>query len=321
MKSFTKMLSCVVLGIASINISAAQDSGPIRIIVPFAAGGPNDVVARLAAQYLAAPLGKTVIVENKPGATGAIGSQLAADAKPDGNTLLLASSSTMMAPIILNSVRFDPLDDFAPVGLIALDENFLVVNPSVPVKTVQQLIDMARKEPGKLNYSTSGPGSSYHLGTELFSSETGIEMVHVPYKGTAPAVLGLLSGEVQVQFQAISQGKQHIDAGKVIPLGIASKNRHEDYPNIPTIAEAANLPDFEFATWMGLFAPSGTPPETLSTLRKALKTAAQNPEFQSRLKDLGMRPISEPENEIMARIAADLEKWGALIKNKNLQLQ
>jgi tripartite-type tricarboxylate transporter receptor subunit TctC len=319
MKFVTKFAACAALGFATFS-GLAQADAPVRIIVPFAAGGPNDVVARLAAQYMAEPLGKTIIVENKPGATGAIGSQQAADAKPDGNTLLLASSSTMMAPIILESVRFDPLKDFAPIDLIALDENLLVVNPSVPVKTVQELIDLARSKPTELNYSTSGQGSSYHLGTELFSSQTGIEMVHVPYKGTAPAVMGLLAGEVQVQFQAVSQAKQHIAAGKVVPLGIASATRHDDYPNLPTIAEAANVPGFEFATWMGLFVPAGTPDDELSKLRDALSKAAQNKEFQKRLKDLGMRPVSQKPDAIMTRIANDLEKWGAVVKSKGLKM-
>ncbi len=319
MKLVTKLIACSTLGLASLSC-LAQDNSPLRIIVPFAAGGPNDVVARLAAQYMAGPLGRTIIVENKPGATGAIGSQQAANAKPDGNTLLLASSSTMMAPIILKSVRFDPLKDFAPIDLIALDENLLVVNPSVPVKTVQDLIDLARSKPSELNYSTSGQGSSYHLGTELFNSQTAIEMTHVPYKGTAPAVMGLLAGEVQVQFQAISQAKQHIAAGKVVPLGIASNTRHIDYPNVPTIAEATKLPGFEFSTWMGLFAPAGTPEADLSKLRDALHTAAQNEEFQKRLKDLGMTPVSQKPDAIMSRIAADLEKWGALVKSKGLEM-
>jgi len=320
MKRLATLAGCMALGLATMG-AHAQNASTVRIIVPFAAGGPNDVVARLAAQYIADPLGKTVIVENKPGATGAIGSQLAADAKPDGTTLLLASSSTMMAPIILKSVRFDPVKDFAPVDLIALDENLLVVNPSVPVKTVQELINLARSKPGELNYSTSGQGSSYHLGTELFSSETHIQMTHVPYKGTAPAVFGLIAGEVQVQFQAVSQAKPHIEAGKVRPLGIASSTRHGDYPDLPTIAEAANLPGFEFATWMGLFAPAGTPEDELAKLRTALRTAAQNPDFQARLKDMGMRPVSQDPQAVQARIAQDLQKWGALVQTKGLQMQ
>lgn len=320
MKKFTKIFVCTAFSFATLG-AVAQNNNTVRIVVPFAAGGPNDVVARLVAQFIAEPLGKMVIVDNKAGATGAIGSQFVASAKPDGNTLLLASSSTMMAPIILQSVRFDPLKDFAPVDLIAFDENLLVVHPSVPVKSVKELVDLARSKPSELNYSTSGQGSSYHLGTELFSSEAKIQMTHVPYKGTAPAVLGLISGEVQVQFQAVSQAKQNIAAGKVRPLGIASSTRHSDYPNLPTIAESAALPGFDFATWMGLFAPANTPESELIKLREALNKATQNAQFQNRLKDLGMRPTSQNPKAIMTRIGQDLEKWGALVKSKGLQMQ
>src|SRR5690606_15873764 len=158
-------------------------------------------VDRNAAPYMTQPLVRNIMVENKPGATGAIASQYVANSKPDDNTLIRASSSTVMAPIILKSVQFDPIKDFAPVDLIALDENLLVVHPSVQARSVQELIDYAHQHPGELNYSTSGQGSSYHLGTELFNSETNTEMTHVPYKGSAPAVLGLISGEVDVQFQ------------------------------------------------------------------------------------------------------------------------
>ncbi len=319
MKALAIFLASAALCAAPI-ASLAQEGAPVRIIVPFAAGGPNDVVARIAAQYMAAPLGRSIIVENKPGATGAIGSQYVATAKPDGNTLVLASSSTMMAPIILKSVRFDPIKDFAPVDLIALDENLLVVNPSVPARTVRELIALAKEKPGALNYSTSGQGSSYHLGTELFSSEAGIQMTHVPYKGSAPAVLGLIAGEVNVQFQAISQARQHIEAGKAIPLGIASRTRHDDFPNVPTIEEAANLPGFEFFTWMGLFAPAGTPEPELAKLRQALAAARDNPEFQQRLREQGMRPISESPDAVRTRIGADLKKWGDLVQSKNLQM-
>lgn len=319
MKAIATLLAAATLCAAPL-ASEAQDGGPIRIIVPFAAGGPNDVVARIAAQYMAEPLGRAVIVENKPGATGAIGSQYVASAKPDGNTLLLASSSTMMAPIVLTSVHFDPIKDFAPVDLVALDENLLVVNPSVPARSVKELIALAKQRPGGLNYSTSGQGSSYHLGTELFSSQAGIQMTHVPYKGSAPAVVGLIAGEVQVQFQAVSQGRQQIEAGKVIPLGIASLTRHDDYPNVPTIAEAADLPGFEFATWMGIFAPGGTPEPVLAKLRQALNDARKNPDYTKRLRELGMRPISETPDATASRIAADLKKWGDLVQSKNLQM-
>lgn len=311
------------LSAAALVISApvvAQSDAPIRIVVPFAAGGPNDVVARIAAQYMAKPLGRNIIVENKPGATGAIGSQYVANADPDGNTLILASSSTMMAPITLKSAKFDPTKDFVPVDLISLDENLLVVHPSVEARSIKELVEYAHRHPGKLNYSTSGQGSSYHLGTELFNSEKNTKMTHVPYKGSAPAVLGLIAGEVDVQFQAVSQARQHIAAGKAIPLGIASRTRHDAYPDVPTIEEAAGLPNFEFFTWMGLFAPAGTPEAKLTELREALALANQDEDYLKRLRELGMRPVSESPEAINTRISSDLKKWGKVVESINLDL-
>jgi tripartite-type tricarboxylate transporter receptor subunit TctC len=320
MNRLAKLAGRLTLALAPM-AALAQGASAVHIIVTFPPGGPNDQVARLAAQYMAGPLGKTIIVENKPGATGAIGTQYVADAKPDGATLLLASSSTMMAPLLIKSARFDPVKDFAPIDLIAVDENLLVVNPSLPVKTVPELIALARAKPGALNYSTSGQGSSYHLGTELFLSEAHIQMTHVPYKGTSFAVLGLIAGEVQAQFQAVSQAKPQIEAGKVRPLAVASLARRPDYPDLPTVAEAAKLPGFEFATWMGLFVPAATPPAELTKLRGALNAAVKNPEFQTRLKEMGMRSISQAPEAITARIAQDQEKWGALVRAKNITLQ
>lgn len=316
-------LRAVVSATATILLMAggpswAQEKAMTRIIVPFAAGGPNDVVARIAARAMSVPLKTTILVENKPGATGALGSQYVADAKPDGHTMLLASSSTMMSPLVLKSVKFDPLKDFIPIGFVAADDNILVVHPSVPAKNVQELIALARTKPGQLNYATSGNGSSYHLGTELFDSLLKIQMTHVPYKGTAPAVADLIAGHVQVQFQAVSQAKGNIAAGRVRPLAVASLTRNPDYPDIPTIAEAAKLPGFEFSTWMGIFVPKGTSAAEVETLRAALRDAAATPEFRKQLTDLGMRPLSRSPDAITAQIRGDLSKWGALIKERGI---
>jgi tripartite-type tricarboxylate transporter receptor subunit TctC len=304
------------LGLASLP-AQAQDN-ITRMVVPFAAGGPNDVVARIAARAMAEPLGTTFVVENKPGATGAIASQYVADSKPDGKTMLLASSSTMLAPLLLKSARFNPLKDFIPIGVMATDDNILVVHPSVEANTVQELIALARSKPNALNYSTSGNGSSYHLGTELFSSLLNIKMTHVPYRGTAPAVADLLAGHVQVQFQAVSQATGNIASGRVRPLGIASLTAHPAYPKIPPLAEAAKIPGFEFSTWMGIFVAANTPKAEVAKLRAALVKASAQPSVQKQLTDLGMRPISMSPEAVMARIKADLDKWGPFIKDNGI---
>ncbi|MET4576822.1 tripartite-type tricarboxylate transporter receptor subunit TctC [Ottowia thiooxydans] len=307
-----RTLACAVLSLTGLSV-AAQDN-MTRIIVPFAAGGPNDVVARIAARAMAEPLGTTIIVENKPGATGAIASQYVADSKPDGKTMLLASSSTMLSPLLLKHVKFNPLKDFIPIGVMATDDNILVVHPSVKASNVQELIALAKEKPNGLNYSTSGNGSSYHLGTELFNSLLNIKMTHVPYKGTAPAVADLLAGHVQVQFQAVSQATGNIASGRVRPLGIASLSRHPAYPQIPPLSEAANLPGFEFSTWMGIFVAANTPEPELAKLRAALTKAAAQPEVRKQLTDIGMRPVSMSPDEVMARIKGDIDKWGPFIK-------
>jgi tripartite-type tricarboxylate transporter receptor subunit TctC len=322
MKRIGSLLLAGTVAFAAFGTAAAQDKPTAKIIVPFAAGGPNDVVARLAAKGLTEVLGQNIIVDNKPGATGVIGTQFVADAAPDGLTMLLASSSSMSTgPLLMPSVKFDPVKDFIPVNLIALDENILVVHPSVAAKTTQELIDYAKAHPNDLNYSTSGIGSSYHLGTQLFSSRAGIEMTHVPYKGTAPAVLDLLAGRVQVQFQAVSQARGNIEMGKVRPLAIASPKRHPAFPNIPTIAESANLPDFSFMTWMGLFFPAGTPEAEVERMRNALHKAMQLPEIKKRITDLGMQPTSQSPDAIAAQIQGDLARWGKVIKDGNIVLQ
>lgn len=301
---------------------AAQTHAPARVIVPFAAGGPSDVLARLVAQEMAKKLGQTIVVENKPGATGAIGTQFVADAKPDGLTMLLASSSSMTTgPLLIASVRFNPIKDFIPIDVIATDENLLVVHPSVPAKSAKELIAYAKANPGKLNYSTSGIGSSYHLGTELFNSRLGINMTHVPYKGTAPAVMDLLAGTVQVQFQAISQARAHLAAGdKERALAIASLARHPDYPDIPTVAESAGLPGFEFATWMGLFFPANTPEPEVTRMRSAMQEAMKTPQVRERILGLGMQPVSWTPEQISAQISGDLAKWGKVIKDTGITL-
>lgn len=301
---------------------AAQSHAPARVIVPFAAGGPSDVLARLVAQEIAKKLGQTIVVENKPGATGAIGTQFVADAKPDGLTMLLASSSSMTTgPLLMASVRFNPVKDFIPIDVIATDENLLVVHPSVPAKSAKELIAYAKANPGKLNYSTSGIGSSYHLGTELFNSRLGISMTHVPYKGTAPAVMDLLAGTVQVQFQAISQARAHLAAGdKERPLAIASLARHPDYPEIPTVAESAGLPGFEFATWMGLFFPANTPQPEVARMRNAMQEVMKLPQVRDRILGLGMQPVSWTPEQISAQISGDLVKWGKVIKDTGITL-
>ena len=321
MRNIGKLLCASALALAAFG-ATAQTRAPAHLIVPFAPGGPSDVLARLVAQELTKKLGQSIVVENKPGATGAIGTQIVADSKPDGTTMLLASSSSMTTgPLLIPSVKFNPVKDFIPIDVIAVDENILVAHPSVPVKTTKDVIAYAKADPNKLNYSTSGTGSSYHLGTELFNTRVGIKMVHVPYKGSAPAVLDLVAGHVQVAFQAVSQARANIASGKVRALGIASLERHPDYPDLPTIAESADLPGFEFATWMGLFFPAGTPEPEVTRMRSAMQEVMKLPQVRGRIVDLGMQPVSWTPDVIASRIDNDMKKWSEVIKATGISLK
>ncbi|MGZ5105184.1 MAG: Bug family tripartite tricarboxylate transporter substrate binding protein, partial [Usitatibacter sp.] len=213
----------------------AQIGKPVHIVVPFAAGGPTDVVARVLAPMLSASMKRPVIVENKVGATGGIGAVFVAKAQPDGDTLLLATSSIFAAsPNLSTKLPYDPVNDFAPISLIATIENILVVNPEVPAKDVRELVAYAKANPGKLTYASSGIGSTYHLGAELFASQTGIRMTHIPYKGAAPAIQDVLAGHVQVMFDNMSSAIPNMKAGRVRALGVASLTRYPALPDVPT---------------------------------------------------------------------------------------
>jgi tripartite-type tricarboxylate transporter receptor subunit TctC len=268
----TKLLTAALLCLMQCFTPAvlAQDK-PIRIVVPFAAGGPTDVLARVLAPKLAASLKRTVIVDNKVGATGSIGATFVAKSAPDGDTLLLGTSSIMAAsPNLTANLTYDPVHDFVPISLVATIENILVVHPSVPAKTVKELVAYAKANPNKLSYASSGIGSTYHLGAELFSSQTGIEWTHVPYKGAAPAIQDVLAGHVQVMFDNTSSAIPNIKSGRLKALGVASLKRYPTLPELPTIAEEG-VAGYETTIWLGLFAPAKTPLAIVQKLNKEVQ--------------------------------------------------
>jgi tripartite-type tricarboxylate transporter receptor subunit TctC len=318
-----KVLLVAALALTTFNVSAQVNSANVvRIIVPFTAGGPTDVLARVIAPKLGERLKQNVIVENRAGATGAIGAQYVAHAAPDGMTLMLGTSSVMTSsPLLAPGNPFDPIKDFTPVSTIAVDENILVVAPTLPVKSVQELIDYAKANPNKLFYSTSGTGSSYHLGTELFSARAGIKVTHVPYKGTAQAMQDLMAGHVQMMFGAVSTASPYIKTGKMHPLGIASLKRHPDFMNLAPIADVAGLRGFEFATWMGLFLPAKTPQPIVDHTRAAMAEVMKSPDIRARIKQLGMQPMTNSPKEITSMIEKDLAQWGKVIKDAGIKAE
>jgi tripartite-type tricarboxylate transporter receptor subunit TctC len=315
-KLFAAALLCLVQCFTS--PVHAQDK-PIRIVVPFAAGGPTDVLARVLAPKLSASLKRTVIVDNKVGATGSIGATFVAKSAPDGDTLLLGTSSIMAAsPNLTANLTYDPVNDFVPISLVATIENILVVHPSVPAKTVKELVAYAKANPNKLSYASSGIGSTYHLGAELFGSQTGIEWTHVPYKGAAPAIQDVLAGHVQVMFDNTSSAIPNIKSGRLKALGVASLKRYPTLPDLPTIAEEG-VAGYETTIWLGLFAPAKTPLAMVQKLNKEVQDAVNSAEYKDKLAALDIQPRLSSSQELAAFLKADLGKWAKVVKDAGIR--
>ncbi len=308
-------LLCSVVGAQA----QSMTDKPIRIVVPFAAGGPTDVLARVLAPKLSASLKRTVIVDNRVGATGAIGANYVAKAAPDGDTLLLGTSSIMAAsPNLTLNLPYDPVNDFVPISLVATIENILVVHPSVPAKSVKELIAYAKANPGKLTYATSGVGSTYHLGAELFASQAGIAWTHVPYKGAAPAIQDVLAGHVAVMFDNTSSAIPNIKSGRVRALGVASLKRYAGLPDLPTIAEEG-LAGYETTIWLGLFAPAKTPALLIQALNREVQEAVNSTEYTEKLMALDMQPRLSSSTELTGYLKADLSKWARVVKEAKIK--
>jgi tripartite-type tricarboxylate transporter receptor subunit TctC len=320
MTTWLPTLGLVLAGALALPLQAQPVADkPVRIVVPFAAGGPTDVVARVLAPRLAAGLKRTVIVENRVGATGAIGAAFVAKSAPDGDTLLLGTSSIMAAnPNLTANLPFDPVGDFTPISLVATVENILVVHPSVPVKSVQELVAYAKANPGKLSYASSGVGSTYHLGAEMFRSMTGIEWTHVPYKGAAPAIQDVLAGHVPVMFDNASSAIQNMKAGRVRALGVASLRRYPSLPDLPTIAEEG-LPGYETTIWIALFVPARTPAAQVQQLNREVQAAVNSAEYKERLQGLDMQPRVSSPQELADYLKSDLAKWARVVKDAGIK--
>jgi tripartite-type tricarboxylate transporter receptor subunit TctC len=287
---------------------------PIRLIVPFAAGGTSDVVARILGQELGKAWKTAVIIDNRPGAGGNIGAELVARAAPDGYTLLLGTVATHGINVSLyKKLSFDPVKDFAPVSLVASTPSVLEVNSSVPVNSVQELIAYAKRNPRKLNFGSPGNGSSHHLAGELFDSMAGVQMVHVPYRGTAAAMTDVLSGQIQVIFDTLPSAMPFVKSGHVKVLGVSSVRRDPALPNVPTIAEAG-VPGYEIGSWYGILAPAGTPPAIVERISAEVRRIVRDPAVSARLAAQGATPVGSTPAEFSAFIKREIAKWAVVIK-------
>jgi tripartite-type tricarboxylate transporter receptor subunit TctC len=317
MKHFLAMLAAVFCA-AGAQAQGTSDR-PIRIVVPFAVGGPTDIIARVLAPKLAVSLKRPVIVENKVGATGGIGAAYVAKSPPDGETLLLGTSSIMAAsPNLIANLSYDPVNDFVPISLVATIENILVVHPGVAANNVRELVAYAKANPGKLAYASSGIGSTYHLGAELFASQTGIQWTHVPYKGAAPAIQDVLAGHVQVMFDNVSSAIPNVKAGRLKALGLASLQRYASLPDLPTIAEQG-VPGYTTTIWLGIFAPAKTPPAVLQRLQKEIGDAVGSADYKEKLLAIEMQPQSSTSAELAGYLRSDLAKWAKVVKEAGIR--
>jgi tripartite-type tricarboxylate transporter receptor subunit TctC len=273
-----------------------------------------DIASRSVAQALSQQLGQPVTVDNRPGAGGNIGAEIVAKSAPDGYTLLMATSNILaINPALYSKVPFDSLKDFAPISMVVSLNNVLVLNPGVPYKSVAEVIAAAKAQPGKLTYASSGNGTSIHLSGELFKSMAGVNMLHIPYKGSAPAVTDLLAGQVNMMFDNIPSSLPHIKAGKLRALAVTGSKRAHSLPDLPTIAEAG-IPGYESYVWFGVVAPAGTPPEIIKRLNSELAKAAVTPEFRDRLTGQGYDVLSTSPEQMTVSIRSEMEKWGKIVK-------
>ena len=288
---------------------AAYPAKPISIVVPFSAGGTTDILARLVGQYLSTELGQPVVIENKAGAGGNIGGQYAAKAAADGYTLFMGTVGTQSINASLyKKMPFDPIKDFAPLTRVANVPNLLVANPQQPFKTVPEMIAYAKANPGKINFGSSGNDSSIHLSGELFKSLAKVDMVHVPYKGSAPAVTDLLGNQIGIMFDNMPSAIQHVRSGKLVPIAVTTAKRSPELPNVPTIAEAG-VAGYEATSWFGMFAPAGTPAPVLAKLNTALVKVLNQADVK-KINDQGAEAMSETPAQFAAFIQAESVKWG-----------
>ncbi len=318
-------VSAAVLGATGLFASApalaqAYPSKPITIIVPFSAGGTTDILARLVGQHLATELGQVVIADNRAGAGGNIGAALAAKAPADGYTLFMGTVGThAINAALYKRLPFDHVKDFAPLSRVANVPNLLVAHPSQPFKTVSEMIAYAKANPGKINFGSPGNGSSPHLSGELFKSMAKVDLTHIPYKGSAPAVADLLGNQISIMFDNLPSVIPHVRSGKLRAIAITTATRSPELPDVPTIAEAG-LPGYEAASWFGLFAPADTPAPVLATLSTALAKVLSNPDVQKKISMQGGEVVNETPAQFAAFIKAETTKWGKVVKDSGARI-
>jgi tripartite-type tricarboxylate transporter receptor subunit TctC len=321
MRKFWVLICLILLGVVSPSRAADYPSRPIRLVVPYAAGGPSDVQARLIAEYLSRDLKQTVFVENKAGAQGAIGAEAVAHGEPDGYTLLFTAGSVIvMNPMLYKKLSYDPDRELRVLAVVTDLPIVVIVHPSIPAKTIAEFVGYARQNPGKLNFGSAGTGGVGHLAGELFKGTAEVEMTHVPYKGAGPALQDLISGNIQALFETIGTALPPIKSGLVRPLGVSSAERVADLPDLPTVAESG-YPDYRVSVWYGIAAPTRVPEEIAQAISASMNRALNDEAFRASLSRIGFWPLrARDEAAIKAFMDADKARWSGVITKLNISL-
>lgn len=293
---------------------------PVRLISPFPPGGSVDLVARMVAAKLSESLGQQVVVDNRSGASGSIGTELAARAAPDGHTLLVNTLPLVTNTFLYSRVPYDVLNDFAPVSLLTSSPSLLAVHPSLPARSVRELLALARSRPGELNYASAGIGTNPHIAGELFNVLGKVNIVAVHFKGGGPGIAATISGEVGIAFTNFAETSAYAKAGRLRALGVSSAKRVAAMPDVPTIAEAG-LPGYEFVTWHGMLAPRGTPPAIVALLSERIRMTMRSPDQAQRFEDRGLDVIASTSEEFSAHLKSELKKWGRVIKERGMRAE
>jgi tripartite-type tricarboxylate transporter receptor subunit TctC len=302
-------------------LAVAQDypTRPVRLIIPFPPGGSNDVVGRMIATKLTDQLGKQVVVDNRAGAGGVVGTEIASKAAPDGYTLLVISIAHAVNPW-LYKLPYDPIKDFTPIGIMASGPNVMVVHPDLPVKSVKELITLAKSKPGDIQYASAGVGSFQHLGGELFKLEAGVDLLHVPFKGGGPAMIDVIGGHTKVMFSSLVQTTPHIKSGKLRALGTGGAKRSPILPDVPTIDEAG-VPGYLGVNWWGIIAPAGTPQAVIDRVSKALNAVQDNPDVQAQFTNEGAEIVKMSSTEFGAFMVKEMNKWERVVKQGGIKAE
>jgi len=314
-------IALTTLGLAGGHAAAqAWPAKPISLIVPFPPGGTTDVLARALGEKLSQSLGQPVIVESKPGAGATLGADYVAKSKPDGYTLLVGAVHHTIATSVYRKLPYDFQKDFAPITTVALVPNVLVVNASTPVKSVAELVALAKTQPGKLNYGSNGNGTAQHLIGTQFQNLTGTDIIHIPYKGSGPLATDLLGGQITMSFDTVTPVLQHIKGGKLRPLAVTTAKRSSALPDVPTLDEAG-LKGFSIGTWFGVLAPVATPKDIVTRLNTEMVKVIQSPEFRKRMEEIGAEPIGNSTGDMATQIRVETEKFAKLVKDAKVTIE